>query len=76
MSGESVLARTIRTLEGCEVVLCSKIGYEPWGQLEEAGIAPNAEHAMEPIEDACAAVWREMLAAGKLAQPAAVKQCA
>ena len=79
VGGESVLSRTIRTLEGCEVVLCSKIGYEPWGQLEAAGIAPNAEHALEPIEDAVAAVWREMLAAGKLAAPAlpaAVKQCA
>jgi nitrogen fixation protein NifB len=74
--GESVLARTIRTLEGCEAVLCSKIGYEPWGELEAAGIAPNAEHAMEAIEDAVAAVWREMHAAGKLAKPRAVLQCA
>ena len=74
--GESVLERTIRTLEGCEAVLCSKIGYEPWGKLEAAGIVPNAEHPMEPIEDAVAAIWREMLAAGKLAAPASVKQCA
>ena len=63
---ESVLARTIRVLEGCEVVLCSKIGYEPWGHLAAAGIQPNGEHAMAPIEDAVAAVWQEMLAAGKL----------
>ncbi|NBV76246.1 MAG: nitrogenase cofactor biosynthesis protein NifB, partial [Methylococcaceae bacterium] len=39
--GESVLQRTIRTLEGCEAVLCSKIGYEPWEMLEQAGITPN-----------------------------------
>ncbi|MEW5837817.1 MAG: nitrogenase cofactor biosynthesis protein NifB [Pseudomonadota bacterium] len=64
--GESVLGRTIKALEGCEVVLCSKIGFEPWGLLEAAGIQPNGEHAMEPIEDAIAAVYAEMQAAGKL----------
>jgi nitrogen fixation protein NifB len=71
---ESVLDRTIAALAGCEVVLCAKIGYEPWSQLEAAGIQPNGEHAMEPIEDAVAAVWREMLAAGRLAAPAAAKK--
>jgi nitrogen fixation protein NifB len=74
MSGESVLDRTIAALAGCEVVLCAKIGYEPWGRLEAAGIQPNGEHAMEPIEEAVAAVWREMLAAGKLAAPMAAKK--
>jgi nitrogen fixation protein NifB len=64
--GESVLQRTIRALEGCETVLCSKIGYEPWEMLEQAGIMPNGEHAMEPIEDAVMAVYKEMAAAGKL----------
>lgn len=68
--GESVLEKTIRALEGCEAVLCARIGFEPWGKLEAAGIKPNGEHAMEPIEEAVMAVWREMLAAGKLAQPA------
>ncbi|HEX5391735.1 MAG TPA: NifB/NifX family molybdenum-iron cluster-binding protein, partial [Rhodocyclaceae bacterium] len=71
---ESVLDRTIKTLAGCEVVLCSKIGYEPWGNLEAAGIQPNGEHAMEPIEDAVMAVWHEMLAAGKLDAPAEIKK--
>jgi nitrogen fixation protein NifB len=66
ISGESVLNRTIRALEGCEVVLCARIGIEPWGNLEAAGIQPNGEHAMEPIEEAVMAVWNEMLAAGKL----------
>jgi nitrogen fixation protein NifB len=47
-------------------VLCSKIGYEPWSQLEEAGIMPNGEHAMEPIEEAVAAVYKEMAESGKL----------
>ncbi|WP_038093415.1 nitrogenase cofactor biosynthesis protein NifB [Acidihalobacter prosperus] len=64
--GESVLSRTIATLSGCEAVLCSKIGYEPWDMLEAAGIKPNGEHAMERIEDAVAAVYREMWEAGAL----------
>ncbi len=63
---ETALAGSIRTLNGCEVVLCSKIGYEPWGDLEAAGILPNGEHAMEPIEDAVAAVYREMASNGRL----------
>jgi nitrogen fixation protein NifB len=67
---ETALERNIRTLSGCEVVLCSKIGYEPWAQLEEAGIIPNGEHAMEPIEQAIAAVYKEMYETGKLAEPA------
>ena len=72
--GESVLDRTIRALEGCERVLCSKIGIEPWGRLEAAGIKPDGEHGMEPIEDAVMAVWREMLATGKLATPVAERK--
>jgi nitrogen fixation protein NifB len=67
---DTALAKTIRTLSGCEAVLCSKIGYEPWGLLEAAGIAPNGEHAMEPIEDAIAAVYREMAKDGRLDKPA------
>jgi nitrogen fixation protein NifB len=63
---ETALSGTIRTLAGCEVVLCSKIGYEPWGELEAAGIVPNGEHAMEPIEDAVAAVYRELADQGRL----------
>jgi len=74
--GESVLAKTIRALDGCEAVLCARIGFEPWGKLEAAGIKPNGEHALEPIADAVMAVWREMLAAGRLAQSADVKKCA
>lgn len=62
--GETVLQKTIRTLSGCEAVLCSKIGYEPWEQLEQAGIVPNGEHAMEPIEEAVAAVYAEMVEKG------------
>ncbi|MDD3517817.1 MAG: nitrogenase cofactor biosynthesis protein NifB [Chromatiales bacterium] len=63
---DTALQTSIRALEGCEAVLCSKIGYSPWGELEAAGIQPNGEHAMEPIEDAVMAVYKEMIAAGKL----------
>jgi len=42
------------------------VGYEPWEMLETAGIMPNGEHAMEPIEEAVMAVYKEMAAAGKL----------
>jgi nitrogen fixation protein NifB len=72
--GESALDQTLRVLKGCEVVLCSKIGYEPWGPLEAAGIAPNGEHAMEAIEEAVAAVYAEMRAAGKLDASTAAEQ--
>jgi nitrogen fixation protein NifB len=68
MCGEAktVLSRTIKALDGCEAVLCSKIGFEPWGALEAAGIQPNGEHAMKPIEEGVQAVYAEMRAAGKL----------
>ena len=75
--GESVLDKIIKTLEGCEAVLCSKIGFEPWGILEEAGIQPNGEHAMEPIEEAVAAVYKEMAENGQLdTKPAEQQQLA
>ncbi len=66
---DTVISKTIRTLSGCEAVLCAKIGYEPWGLLEAAGIAPNGEHALEPIEEAVAAVYREMVRDGRLDTP-------
>mgnify|MGYP005866971177 CR=1 FL=1 len=41
--------------------------------MEVAGIASNGEHAMEPIEEAVAAVYREMAAGGLLERPAPTK---
>jgi nitrogen fixation protein NifB len=64
--GERTLQTIIRTLEGCEAVLCCKIGREPWEMLEGAGMQPNGEHAMEPIEEAVAAVYAEMVEKGLL----------
>lgn len=71
---ETKLARTIKTLAGCEVILCAKIGYEPWSQLEAAGLQPNGEHAMSPIEEAVMAVYQEMQTAGQLETPQPTKQ--
>jgi nitrogen fixation protein NifB len=73
---EAVLAETIKALADCEVVLCSRSATNPGGKLEAAGIQPNGEYAMEPIEEAVMAVWNEMLAAGKLTvgQPAATRR--
>ena len=65
---ESTLGRTIRTLAGCEAVLCSKVGFEPWEHLEAAGIRPDGEHAMEPIEQAVAALYRAMFQEGRLTE--------
>jgi nitrogen fixation protein NifB len=64
--GVPVLQRIIETLKGCEAVLCSKVGFEPWGMLEEAGIMPNGEHGMEDIESAVAEVYKEMAESGAL----------
>jgi nitrogen fixation protein NifB len=71
---ETTLQKTIRVLDGCEAVLCSKIGYEPWGQLEAAGIQPNGEYALEPIEQAVAALYAEMVERGLTQKPASTDQ--
>lgn len=65
---QSALTRSLRALEGCIAVLCSKIGYEPWRALEGAGITPSGEHAWEPIEEAVRAVYVELRNAGKVSQ--------
>ena len=57
----------IEALADCAVLLCARIGFEPWRPLEEAGIQPNSEHAMEPIEDALRAVYEEWRDGGRLA---------
>lgn len=64
--GDAALPETIDMLKGCEVVLCSKVGFKPWDQLEEAGIIPNGEHADKPIVPALMAVYAELHASGAL----------
>lgn len=73
---DSKLARALRALQGCEVLLCARIGIVPWQQLEAAGIQPNSEHALQPIETAIRAVYEELWAAGQLAMPAGIPQAA
>lgn len=60
------LAGAIQALRDCAVLLCARIGFEPWRPLEEAGIQPNSEHAMEPIGEALVAVYREWRDSGRL----------
>ena len=50
---ETALDQIIRALSGCEAVLCSKVGHEPWAILEAAGIQPNGEHGMESDRSRC-----------------------
>lgn len=71
---ETVLQRTIKSLIGCEVVLCSKVGIEPWAQLEEAGIKPNNDYAMEPIEAAVMDYYRKLIESGALDESATAQQ--
>lgn len=76
--GESAdtLEPIIRALDGCEVVLCAKIGHAPWQLLVAAGIQPNSEHPGEPIEQACRAVWHEMQWRGPGTRSATVSKVA
>lgn len=69
---ETALSGSIRALAGCEAVLCAKIGFEPWNNLEEAGISPNGDHAYEPIEEAVMALYQELINTGKLDEKSAV----
>jgi len=63
---ESALHSSIRALKGCKAVLCSKIGFEPWEKLEMAGIQPSGEYAMETIEESVLAIYKEMIATGRI----------
>ncbi len=60
---DSALERTVAALEDCAAVLCSRVGFGPWQALEAAGIQPDVEHAMEPIEEAVMGVYRRLAAA-------------
>jgi nitrogen fixation protein NifB len=63
---ESTLGRVIAALEGCEAMLSARIGLPPYEALEEAGIQPVSDYAMEPIEESVAKVYEEMLTSGRL----------
>ncbi len=63
---ETRMHNILQGLAGCELLLCAKIGYAPWKQLEAAGIQPNSEYAMVPITQAIANIYAEFKQAGKL----------
>ncbi|HEY0720411.1 MAG TPA: nitrogenase cofactor biosynthesis protein NifB [Gammaproteobacteria bacterium] len=63
---EDKLGQVIKALEGCEAVLCARIGMTPWDALAQAGIAPVADYAMEPIEPSVAALYAQWAREGKL----------
>ena len=73
---DSRLDRIIRSLEGCEAILCSRVGLEPWTGLENAGIQPMVEFAMEEIEVAVAKAYRALAESGKLSEAAPVASVA
>ncbi len=63
----SALNGAIAALQDCAVLLCARIGFEPWRPLEDAGIQPNSEHAMEPIIEALPLIYREWRDSGRCA---------
>ncbi len=54
----------LAALADCKAVLCAKIGFGPWQQLEQRGVAPSSEYAYEPIESALRAFYQELLSQG------------
>ncbi|WP_316859734.1 nitrogenase cofactor biosynthesis protein NifB [uncultured Cohaesibacter sp.] len=62
--GDAALPETIESLKDCLVVLCAKVGFKPWSQLEDAGITPNGEYAMKPIVPSLMAVYDELARTG------------
>tara|TARA_R110001583_G_scaffold66611_2_gene191248 strand:+ start:266 stop:1801 length:1536 start_codon:yes stop_codon:yes gene_type:complete len=61
----------LAALADCKAVLCAKIGFGPWQQLEQQGIAPSGEYAFEPIESALRAFYQQLLTQGKPLQTSA-----
>lgn len=53
------LTGAVAALHDCTILLCARIGFEPWRALEDAAISPNSERAGEPIINALLAVYAE-----------------
>ena len=73
---DTILSAIIEQLSGCEVLLCSRVGFEPWTALEAAGIQPDGEHAMEPIEQAVMSVYQQLMARPPVTAPDTARQSA
>jgi len=64
-------------LQDCPVLLCARIGFEPWRSLQEAGIQPNSEHALQSITEVLPAVYQEWQKSGRFnATPASTRAMA
>ena len=46
------LSNHLKALEDCQQVLCSRIGIDPWEQLEKQNVLPNVDFAMLGVTDA------------------------
>lgn len=62
----TALRYAVHQLKDCKAILCARIGFQPSQALEAAGIAPHDEHSMAAIDDALAAVYKEMLENGEV----------
>ncbi len=60
----TVLDVILDALEDCSAVLSAKVGIEPWSRLEEAGITPSGEYAMDLIEEAVQGMYGDLIEAG------------
>ena len=60
----TVLDGILDALSDCSAVLSAKVGIEPWSRLEEAGITPSGEYAMDLIEDAVKGMYGELIEQG------------
>ena len=61
-STEQKMAQLIQTLQGCDRVLCSRIGIGPWQALQEEGIEPSTDFALLTIDDALCELQRQLQA--------------
>ncbi|TCI02451.1 nitrogenase cofactor biosynthesis protein NifB [Corallincola luteus] len=52
------MSTLISSLEGCDQVLCSRIGMGPWQSLEQHGVAPSTDYAMQAIDEVLAIEWQ------------------
>ncbi|HAS50644.1 MAG TPA: nitrogenase cofactor biosynthesis protein NifB, partial [Gammaproteobacteria bacterium] len=69
--GNATLPGAIEMLQDCPVLLCARIGFEPWRSLQDAGIQPNSEHALKSITEALSAVYQEWQTSGRRHTPSA-----
>jgi len=75
--GNATLPDALEALHDCTLLLCARIGFEPWRSLQEAGIQPNSEHALESITEILPAVYEKWRKSGQRdATPANIRPMA